>query len=108
MAAGWSKGKRSYYLYYKARTIPFTNSKGKHYRIFLLKDNHNFLPPKEMLECQKYVIEEKDGQAWEVPLLWYQIQEDPAAYLADYDITKYLNFTKTIDEWENNEKDTYT
>lgn len=77
----------------KARTIPNADSKGKHYRLFLLKDNEKFLPPKEMLICNEYIIEEKEGKEWNVPLLWFQAQDDPAAYLADYDIVKYLNFS---------------
>jgi len=75
------------------RTIPRFGGKGKHCRVFLLRDNMNFLPPKEMLVCNEYIVEEKDGQEWQTPLRWYQVQEDPASYLANYGIVKYLNFS---------------
>ncbi|WP_413318072.1 helix-turn-helix domain-containing protein [Mucilaginibacter sp. Mucisp84] len=82
----------------KERTIPLKNRKGKHYRLFLLKDNEGFLPPKEVLRCLDYAVEERDGTEVQVPLRWYEAQEHPEAYLSNYGISRHLRFTGATDE----------
>lgn len=72
-----------------ARLIPGL-SKGIHTRLFLLKDNKEFLPPKYLVTSQR-AVEEKDGKKeylFGVP--WYRMLSDPIAHLKGYGIAAYL------------------
>jgi hypothetical protein len=69
--------------------------KGTHYELFLIEDNKDFLPPKEMTES-KPVREKKDGKIWTHHEPWYRFV-DPFEYLKDYDIIKHM---RTVSEEE--------
>ncbi|NCI49779.1 hypothetical protein GWC95_07590 [Sediminibacterium roseum] len=72
-----------------ARVIP-SLKKGKHTRLFLIKDNKEFLPPKHLVES-KEAIEEVDGRKeYLFGIPWYQMVNAPIDYLKEYGIAKYL------------------
>lgn len=71
----------------KERAIPGIN-KGRHLRVFLLKDNKGFLPPKKLLSSQ-WVRDERDGKEEYAFMPWYYFH-DPTTYLKKYKISTYL------------------
>lgn len=76
----------------KSRCIT-NDGKGIHAEIFLIKDNKNFLPPKELTKSQS-VQEDKDGQTSIHSEPWYRFV-DPYKHLEGYEIMNYLNFVKS-------------
>jgi predicted nucleic acid-binding Zn ribbon protein len=75
----------------KARVIPDYRG-GEYTKLFLIKDNEGFLPPKEMVES-KMVKETKDGQDWYRSEPWYRFV-DPFEYLKDYKIMEYMQYSE--------------
>ena len=71
--------KRRYVSYY---------GKGVHYEFFMIADNKDFLPPKNMVESRS-VKERKDGKNYYTSYPWYHFV-DPMVHLKDYKILNYL------------------
>ncbi len=59
-------------------------------RLFLLKDNKNFFPPKKLLKGGVH-IEEKEGRQFYVFGRWYDYC-DPLKVIGNYGIAKYLKY----------------
>jgi hypothetical protein len=74
----------------KARVIE--NNGYVHTRIFLIKDNKEFLPPKKLVKSQ-LVKESKDGKDWYHCEPWYKFV-DPFEHLKGYRIMEYMQNTK--------------
>lgn len=72
----------------KCRVIPGLTG-GTHYKVFLMRDNKGFLPPKEMLHIGGMEKEVIDGKEWMVSHPWYHYV-DPFVYLKKYRIMQYL------------------
>lgn len=73
----------------KARVILALN-KGVQARLFLIKDNKGFLPPKSLVKSGM-VKEEIDGKTEYVgPVPWYRLCEDPVKKLHKYGISQYF------------------
>jgi len=71
----------------KPRIVP--NSAGSpHVYLFLIKDNKETLPPKNLTES-RLVKEMRDGQEWVHSEQWYKFA-DPQETLKDYKIINYL------------------
>lgn len=80
----------------KARTVTY-NGKGIRVQLFLIKDNKDTLPPKDMVKSQM-VKETKEGKDWFHLEPWYRFI-DPFEHLKDYKIMNYLrmeNETMTV------------
>ena len=71
----------------KARTVSYYG-KGSHVDLFLLEDNKDFLPPKEMVKSH-YVSEVKDGKTWSSSRPWYQFV-NPFEHLKGYKILEHM------------------
>lgn len=68
------------------------NDNGTTYtRIFLIKDNKGFLPPKEMVD-PKLVKETRSGKDWYHSEPWYKFV-DPFKHLKDYRIMDYMKIS---------------
>jgi len=76
----------------KARTITGPNG-GTHVRLFLIKDNKDFLPPKKMTESKMVSETKEDGAVWHKSYPWYRFV-DPFEYLKDYRIMEYMQETE--------------
>jgi hypothetical protein len=77
----------------KARIIK--NINGTDYcRIFLIKDNKDFLPPKELVES-KMVKEHRDGKDWYHCEPWYKFV-DPFEHLKGYRIMDYMKISSQL------------
>lgn len=63
-----------------------------HSRIFLIKDNKGFLPPKDLVES-KMVKETREGKDWFHSEPWYKFV-DPFEHLKDYEIMDYMRETE--------------
>lgn len=74
------------------RNIP-GNSGRTHLQIFLIEDNKDTLPPKELTNTQ-FIKEEKDGKTWIRPEPWYKFT-DPYKHLKNYNIVNYIKFITT-------------
>jgi len=72
----------------KARTVSHYG-KGVHVQLFLIEDNKDFLPPKELVESQM-VKEVKDGKTWHRMEPWYRFV-NAKEHLKGYKIMDYLN-----------------
>lgn len=71
----------------KSRTV--SNDGGSiHAKLFLIKDNKGFLPPKKLVESHQ-VKEVRDGQDWYHSEPWYKFG-DPYKHLKGYKIMNYL------------------
>jgi hypothetical protein len=81
----------------KARDVSYFG-KGAHVQLFLIEDNKDFLPPKNLLKSQ-LVEEIKDGKKWHHSESWYKFV-DPHEHLKGYKIMNYLQVVT-----ENKEKD---
>lgn len=75
----------------KVRAVT-NDGKGIHTQLFLIKDNKDFLPPKNLVKSQS-VKETIDGKDWIRIEPWYRFV-DPCEHLKGYKIINYLNFTK--------------
>lgn len=73
----------------KVRVIPNDNG-SEHTKVFLMKDNKGFLPPKKLVDS-RLVKETKDGQDWYRSEPWYRFV-DPFEYLKDYKIMEYMQY----------------
>lgn len=71
----------------KARTVT-RDGKGVHFRLFLVKDNKDFLPPKKLTESHG-VSEFRDGHEWFWSEPWYQFF-DPKEHLKGYGILEHI------------------
>jgi len=71
----------------KVRVIPRLVNR-RHLRVFLLKDNKNFLPPKKILSSH-WVRDDKDGQEGYAFIPWYCFH-DPKTHLKKYGISAFL------------------
>ncbi len=71
----------------KARTIK--NNGRVHVHVFLIKDNKDTLPPKEVVKS-KLVKEERDGKTYYHSEKWYKFVKDPIKVLEGYKIADYL------------------
>ncbi len=65
---------------------------GAHVQLFLLEDNKDFLPPKELTKSQS-VREIKDGKEWFRLEPWYKFV-DPHEHLKGYKIMDFLKVTR--------------
>ena len=74
----------------KARNVT-SHGENIHCRVFLIKDNKKFLPPKKLTESQ-LVKETKEGKDWFHSEPWYKFV-DPFEHLKGYKIMEYLKFT---------------
>ncbi|HMP28250.1 MAG TPA: hypothetical protein PKD85_01535 [Saprospiraceae bacterium] len=79
----------------KSRIIPNLDNRGIRARLYLLKDNKYFLPPKKITES-KMVKETKDGKDWFHCEPWYKFV-DPFECLKGYGIMKYMQYTDIHD-----------
>lgn len=75
----------------KSRVIESTNNYGDTY-LFLIKDNKDFLPPKEMIKSQGAY---RDEEGFTRTLKWCEYQ-DGNDLLKKYNITKYINYPAPI------------
>ena len=75
----------------KPRIIPDSTG-NPHAYLFLLKDNKDVLPPKNLTEPQR-VIEIKDGKEWSHTEPWYKFF-DPHKHLKGYKIMDHLRVVK--------------
>ena len=75
----------------KARTVT-NKGKGVHVQLFLIKDNREMLPPKDMVKGHSVKEERGDGKNWYSVHPWYHFV-DPREHLKDYKILDYLKFT---------------
>lgn len=73
----------------KVRIIPRLD-KGIYRRLFLLKDNKDFLPPKKLVSSH-WTRDDRDGKKEYACLPWYNFY-DPKEHLASYGISHYLKF----------------
>lgn len=71
----------------KSRTVS-QYGKGVHVEIFLIEDNKEFLPPKNLLEGRS-VKYKKDGKDWFTTQKWYEFQ-DPFEHLKGYKIMEHM------------------
>jgi DNA-directed RNA polymerase subunit M/transcription elongation factor TFIIS len=71
----------------KSRTVS-QYGKGVHVEIFLIEDNKEFLPPKNLLEGRS-VKYKKDGKDWFTTQKWYEFQ-DPLEHLKGYKIMEHM------------------
>jgi len=71
----------------KSRTIS-RYGQGIHCEIFLLEDNKDFLPPKDMVKSQS-TSEVKDGKTWSTMHPWYHFV-DPLKHLKGYKILEHM------------------
>lgn len=62
--------------------------KGIHTELFLIEDNKDFLPPKELVKSQS-VSTKKDGKVWHNSEPWYRFV-DPFEYLKGYKIMDHM------------------
>lgn len=67
-------------------------SGGAHYQLFLIKDNKDFLPPKNLLKSHT-VKETKEGKDWYHIEPWYRFV-DPFEHLKGYKIMNYMKVTE--------------
>lgn len=74
----------------KARNVS-RYGEGVHVQLFLLEDNKDFLPPKELTKPQM-VNEIKDGKEWHHMEEWYKFV-DPVKHLKGYKIMDHLKVT---------------
>lgn len=75
----------------KARTVSYYG-KDVHTRIFLIEDNKDFFPPKNLTEPHS-VKEMRDGQEWCGLEPWYKFV-DPKEYLKGYGIVEYIKISE--------------
>lgn len=80
----------------KPRIIPRSNGK-PHFYVFMIKDNKDTLPPKELTESQ-LVKKTIDGKDWYHSEPWYKFVDDPHKALKGYKIMDYL---KVVHEEKN-------
>jgi hypothetical protein len=66
--------------------------KGVHYEFFMIADNKDFLPPKNMV-ASRSVKERKDGKDYYTSYPWYRFV-DPMVYLKSYKIVNYMKMTQ--------------
>lgn len=71
----------------KARVVPGESGR-PHVRLFVIKDNEGFLPPKKLVESHM-VKEERDGNIWFRSYEWYCFG-DPREHLKGYKIMDHL------------------
>lgn len=81
----------------KVRIIP-ASDKIRHLRVFLLKDNKSFLPPKKLLSSH-WVRDNRDGKEEFACMPWFYFH-DPKAHLKKYQISQFLKTTVSPDELE--------
>jgi hypothetical protein len=74
----------------KARTISYYG-KGEHYQLFVIEDNKDFLPPKNLTESVSTRQFKGDGSEWVGLEPWYK-SVDPKERLKGYKILDYLKF----------------
>jgi len=80
----------------KSRIVP--NNSGKpHAYLFLIKDNKDTLPPKELTESQMVKEVKEDGKEWFHLEPWYRFTE-PFKHLEIYKIMKSLKFVEKNDK----------
>lgn len=80
----------------KPRIIP--NELGKpHVYLFLIKDNKDTLPPKELTKSQMVKEVKEDGKEWFHSEPWYKFV-DPHKTLKSYKIMDYLKIVNSKDE----------
>ncbi len=72
----------------KARTISYYG-KGTHAQLFLIEDNKDFLPPKDLLKSHSVKTREKDGKDYTHMEKWYRFV-DPFEHLKGYKIMNYM------------------
>lgn len=89
-----------------ARTVT-QYGKGIHTQVFLIKDNKDFLPPKNLLESKKGRVV-KDGKETIEMRPWYQC-DDPHVILKGYKIMDYLRVVppEEVAQREAEEKEKY-
>lgn len=75
----------------KARIVPTESGRVHHY-IFLIKDNKDFLPPKELTKPEAVAEEREDGK-WHHLEPWYRFV-NPHEHLKGYKIMDYLQFVE--------------
>lgn len=75
----------------KARTVS-NYGKGVHTQLFLIEDNKDFLPPKEMVKSQP-IITREGGKEWSSSEPWYKFV-NPKEHLKGYKIVDYLKLTE--------------
>lgn len=71
----------------KSRTVS-RYGQGVHVELFLIEDNKDFLPPKELTKARG-VTEVKDGKTWHSTAEWYKFV-DPVEHLKGYKIMNHL------------------
>lgn len=76
----------------KARTVTY-KGKGIHTQLFLIRDNKDMLPPKDMVKGHMVKEDRGDGKNWYSMRPWYHFV-DPYEHLKGYKIMDYLKFTK--------------
>lgn len=75
----------------KVRNVTGENG-GVHVRLFLIKDNKDFLPPKKMTESRMVAETKEDGSVWHRSYPWYRFV-DPFEYLKGYRIMEHMRST---------------
>lgn len=75
----------------KARAVTY-KGKGVHTQLFLIKDNKDMLPPKDMVKGGMVKEERGDGKDWYSMHPWYHFV-DSREHLKGYKILDYLKFT---------------
>jgi hypothetical protein len=78
----------------KPRNISETSGR-THLQVFIIEDNKDILPPKELTKTH-LIKEEKEGKVWFRSEPWYRFI-DPYKHLKDYKIINYLEFTNIKD-----------
>lgn len=74
----------------KPRIIPNLDNSGVRARLYLIKDNKDFLPPKKLTES-KLVKNTIDGRDWIHSEPWYKFV-DPFDHLKNYKIIEYMKY----------------
>lgn len=82
----------------KARTVT-RDGKGVHYQLFLIKDNKDVLPPKDMIKSHAVRIDKENGEIWHQMHPWYHFV-DPKEHLKGYKIMDYLKVTTEEEKGE--------
>jgi len=73
-----------------------TDDKKVHLRLFLIKDNKGFLPPKKLVESRS-ITEKRDGYIWFRSEPWYRFV-DPHEHLKGYKIMDYIKVIPLEDQ----------
>ena len=72
--------------------IPCEKPNQIHFRLYLLSEHKDFLPPKSLLEVMQVKESRENGQDYfSFETNWYNLV-NPAVHLKDYEIIKFIHF----------------